>query len=580
MDHTSPVTSRIDKLIIEAGADPRGPQVAFLLPAVVLLAMVVGFTPGLLLHPFVVAGVGVLGIATAATFTVPWSRLSPWAMVAIPLLDLAGTGLLRLNPNVGAVGILLVFPAMWLGTVFRRRGVVLVALGCIAAFTIPSLLYFGTSLGGWSRGILLPVVAVFVAHRMRVSAQIWADQHARLEEQGAHLKRALQEATEQRRLGEAVIETVDVGLLLLAADGTYKSMNPRQRELIRIKNPHGHSGVAGQLGHAYAADNLTMLDAEDLPSARAARGESFSGYTIWVGDESSERHALSVSAQPIFDESGHFDGAVLAYKDITELMQASRTKDEFIASVSHELRTPLTSIIGYVDLVRESDLPDEVNGHLDVVGRNAERLLLLVSDLLGARIENGDVHRSREPTDLADVARLCVTAAAPRALAAGVEIVTTVQPLPPVMVDPDRFAQVVDNLLSNSIKYTLPGGRIEVCLEQEDDEVLLAVRDNGIGVSLQDQEQLFTRFFRAQTARQRAIPGVGLGLVITKAIVEGHGGTIEVDSREGTGTTMRVRLPLLVVSTGEPSYQATTRLETAELVRADGSSASRGDRVT
>jgi signal transduction histidine kinase len=228
-------------------------------------------------------------------------------------------------------------------------------------------------------------------------------------------------------------------------------------------------------------------------------------------------------------------------------MQALRAKDEFVASVSHELRTPLTSIIGYLDLTSEyeDELPAEVNRNLDVVARNAERLLLLVSDLLTTvQSEAGTVQLSVQPTDLAELVQLSIDAAGPRLHDAQVRVSANLLPLPPVSVDPGHFAQVVENLLSNSIKYTPGGGTIEIGLEQAGREVLLIVRDDGIGISAEDQEQMFTRFFRASTAMERAIPGVGLGLVITKAIVEGHGGTVEVFSEEGVGTTVRVRLPL------------------------------------
>jgi signal transduction histidine kinase len=323
-------------------------------------------------------------------------------------------------------------------------------------------------------------------------------------------------------------------------------MNPRHAEFMRIGYPDGHSGQAGAIGYAYTADQSAMLEPEDMPAVRAARGETIDGFTMWIGKEPAERLALSVSARPVYDESGELDGAVLAYKDITDLMHALQVRDEFVASVSHELRTPLTSILGYTDLVlEETELPGHARQHLAVVRRNADRLQLLVSDLLStAQIESRTLRMLPEPSDLGALLRQCVASAESRADAAQVRLHTDLAPTPPVLVDPSRIAQVMDNLLSNAVKYTLAGGDVHVSLGPEDAGVVLEVADSGIGIAEADLDQVFTKFFRASTAESRAIPGVGLGLVITKAIVEAHGGTIEMDSSEGVGTTVRVRLPL------------------------------------
>lgn len=553
------VANRITRMIVGDAADPRPPQATFLVPAVVVLILLVGFTPALARNPLVVIGAALVALATVAAFWVPWARLPMTAMVAVPLLDLAAIGLWRLNPEVGAVGVLVVFPAMWLGRVFLWRGVVIVTLGSIVALTIPGFLYFGMSLEGWSRAVLLPIVAFASAYSMYLTAQVWIDQRADQERQAALLARALERVTEQQRLAEGIMSTADVGLLALGADGTYNSMNPRHQEFLEVSFPGGHAGRAGQTGYAFRADRVTALEYDEMPTVRAMRGDTFSDYTIWIGKDPESRCALSVSARPMLNSVGEFDGAVLAYKDITELMRALRVKDEFVASVSHELRTPLTSIIGYVDLINDhaDTLPEEVNRFLDVIGRNTERLLLLVSDLLTtAQAEEGTIRFSKEPTDLNELVRLAVIAAEPRIVAEEVQVNVQAGPPSRVSADPVRLAQVVENLLSNAIKYTPAGGVIDIVLGQADDEVLLTVSDNGIGISEADQTQMFTKFFRAGTAKERAIPGVGLGLVITKMIIEGHGGSVRLDSSEGSGTTVRVRLPAASASVGEPQVTA------------------------
>ena len=553
MEQRSP-TGPIGRVITGEETDPRQQQVAFLVPLVVLLGLLVWFMPSGSFNAATITGVAVAIVATTATFAVPWPRLPPSAVVAIPVLDLAVVGLLRLNPNAGAIGVLAVFPAMWLGSRFRSLGVTVVTLGSIAMLAVPSFWYYGFGLDGWSRAVILPLVAFVIAWSMSVNARVWTSQRAELEAQGAQIAQTLENLTEQRRLSDTMMRTVDVGLLTLGKDGAFTSMNPQHQQFIDAAYPAGHKGVAGQLGHAYAADATTPLTYDAMPTIRATRHETFSDYSVWVGADPAHRRALSVSARPMFDEQGDFGGAVLAYKDITDLMRALHVKDEFIASVSHELRTPLTSIIGYLDLVRDGEiqLPAEVIGYLDVAGRNAERLLLLVSDLLTTTLaEGGALDLRLEETDLGRAIGLSLAAAEPRARAAGVRLHgdlsdrTDRVDVPTVCADGARFGQVVDNLVSNAIKYTRFGGSVRVDLDVEGDEVVLTVADDGIGISVDDQEQLFTKFFRARTARENAIPGVGLGLVITKAIVEAHGGTIEASSEEGVGTTMRVRLPVI-----------------------------------
>jgi signal transduction histidine kinase len=214
--------------------------------------------------------------------------------------------------------------------------------------------------------------------------------------------------------------------------------------------------------------------------------------------------------------------------------------------VSHELRTPLTSIRGYSDLLLDrDDLPADAVRQLAVVVRNAERLQRLVVDLLhSAQIEMGPVHVDRTRADLALIVVDAVAAQAPAATASDIDLAYSGPERLMVMVDQDRMRQVVDNLLSNAIKYTPPNGRVDVRLQVDGGRVELVVADTGIGIEATDRDRLFTRFWRSRHAEEQSIQGVGLGLSITKSIVESHGGRIEVDSEVGRGSTFRVRVPV------------------------------------
>jgi two-component system phosphate regulon sensor histidine kinase PhoR len=153
------------------------------------------------------------------------------------------------------------------------------------------------------------------------------------------------------------------------------------------------------------------------------------------------------------------------------------------------------------------------------------------------------MHLSNQPTDLSSLAQLSLDDLALSAESAKVSISPDIEPGITISADPARILQVIDNLLSNAVKYTPPTGEITLLLRRESDHVLLEVRDTGIGIHAEDLEGLFTKFFRARNATAMAIPGIGLGLMITRIIVEAHGGSIEAHSQEGVGTSILVRLP-------------------------------------
>ena len=234
------------------------------------------------------------------------------------------------------------------------------------------------------------------------------------------------------------------------------------------------------------------------------------------------------------------------------LLELDRLKDEFLSLVSHELRTPLTSIRGYLDLVLDEEageLNDEQRRFLEAVERNSGRLLRLVGDLLFvAQADAGKLSLERASVDLAELAAHCVEGAGPAATEKSVTLVLRADPVPPLVGDRGRLAQVLDNLVSNALKFTPEGGTVEVRTAVDGDFVTLEVEDTGIGIPTEDQPRLFERFFRSSIAQHQAIPGTGLGLAIVKAIVEAHWGRISVESREGKGTRFRIELPLTVES--------------------------------
>lgn len=229
-----------------------------------------------------------------------------------------------------------------------------------------------------------------------------------------------------------------------------------------------------------------------------------------------------------------------------QLVEIDTLKDEFVSSVSHELRTPLTSITGYVELLLEDEASEEKRGYLTIVDRNAQRLLGLVSDLLfTASIQDGRLELERAEVDLTELVRHAVDSARPRAETSAIELALETEEVGRVLGEEARLAQLLDNLVSNAVKFTPQGGRVTVRLSGTEGVARTEVSDTGIGIPDEERERLFERFFRSQTALERQIQGTGLGLYISKAIVEAHGGRIGVHSTEGEGTTFIVELPTI-----------------------------------
>ncbi|MDX6547884.1 MAG: hypothetical protein QOG33_1434 [Gaiellales bacterium] len=236
---------------------------------------------------------------------------------------------------------------------------------------------------------------------------------------------------------------------------------------------------------------------------------------------------------------------------VEALRVSDQLKSDFVSSVSHELRTPLASILGYLDVLLEGELgemQDDQAEFLRIVDENARRLLALINDLLTlSGLESGKMLLRHQRVDVRDLLdrHLADQAAAMRDR--GLRLVRNVSAKPVTAeVDPERIGQVISNVLANAIKFNCGGGELHVALRREPNQIVLEIADTGIGISADDADLLFERFFRARNATDQAIPGTGLGLAICKGIVDAHGGSIAVASEIDQGTTVTVSLPTTI----------------------------------
>ena len=244
---------------------------------------------------------------------------------------------------------------------------------------------------------------------------------------------------------------------------------------------------------------------------------------------------------------GALVGRIWTLREVTADRRLERLRDAFVAAVSHELRTPLTSVSGFLELLGDEEDSLALTGrtYLTAARRGTARLQRIVEDLLlVAQIEADLLELHTEPVDLAELAAAVVEDAGAAAAEKRVAITLDSEGPLPLEADPTRLGQVLENLLSNAIKYTPAGGAVVLSTSGSDGDRRIEISDNGIGVPHAELGRLFSRFYRASTATRREIPGTGLGLVIARAIVESHGGTISLESWEGEGTRVTVTLPL------------------------------------
>lgn len=233
---------------------------------------------------------------------------------------------------------------------------------------------------------------------------------------------------------------------------------------------------------------------------------------------------------------------------VERLQELERVKADFVATVSHELRTPLTSMIGYVELLEDGAVGELSADQRTVVKRvesNGRRLLLLVEDLLLlSQIESRTMRVTPVRSDLRDAARAAYDALGPLLATRHLECVVRLPDRPVMLVaDADHVQRLILNLVGNAVKFTPDGGRIELVVSERQDSVEVVVLDTGMGIPVDEQDQLFSRFFRSSTASAQAIQGTGLGLSIVQAIVTAHGGEVSIESSEDVGTTVSVSLP-------------------------------------
>jgi two-component system phosphate regulon sensor histidine kinase PhoR len=523
-------------------------QLAFVLGCAVVVVIVAVIDPDVGRDPSYLAGLGVVALASALGMAVLARILPAGLLIAVPALDLVAVAGIRdatVDP-IPAAALLVIFPLLWLVLGFPGAGVA-VAVGGVLLVAVFPVIRDGRAPGtaaGWSD---LIGTALLMALLVTAAAQVAAIQRRNrreLAEATEAQARLLAESRDQTAAIRDVADAVDVGIVFFDAEDRPVIRNAAVRSLLELA---GYDPVTGRASHVYGSDRVTPVARDGKILMEALYADKVHGPVYWVGEPGDQR-ALVLSVRAIGRREGQRTGTVLGAYDVTDLAQAVQVRDEFLATVSHELRTPLTSIVGYLDLLDELHDPAELGiaDEVAVIQRNVEQL----SGIIGSLLAGGDHAPAldRGPVDLTALVAQVADGAAARAAGRGLVLDSRVAPGVVVDGDADRLAQVVEALVANAIVFT-PSGRIDVVLEREGDDAVLSVVDTGIGISEEDQRHVFDRFFRARSARDGAVPGLGLGLSIAERTVTAHGGSVRVASRLGHGTRVVVALPI-----GAPHY--------------------------
>ncbi|MXS76120.1 MULTISPECIES: sensor histidine kinase [unclassified Microbacterium] len=483
-------------------------------------------------------GVGVVIALTAVAIMVPWHRLPRNAVALIPFGDIVGIGLLSFGTDL-RFGFFWVFPITWIATHFVLS-MMIASLAAVGVIIVADASVNGAGPATALRLIVVLLSLTFIAITAYLSSRQTRAFKQLLRRQASRLQGTLQRVTGQERRVSQMLNGLDTGIARLSVDGEVLALNDTYVNLYGIERdePSRPGGAV-----EYATLRGEPLPDSERPFARAARGEQFEDERVWLFDAQGDWHALSASTRRLVS-SDEPESTLLIVHDVTALIEAERARERLAATVSHELRNPLTAIIGHADLALDApDLTPKVREQLEVIAGAGERMQTLISEILA---NSRGVFREERSAATADASRIIASSLESFRPAAAARRVSVTDDLPlsaEVVGDGFRLRQAFDNILSNAIKYTPGGGSVHITGHVFDDHVELTFADTGIGIHPDELPRIFDPYFRARAARESPTPGTGLGMGIVRSIVEEQGGSLELESEVGTGTTVTVRLP-------------------------------------
>jgi PAS domain S-box-containing protein len=358
------------------------------------------------------------------------------------------------------------------------------------------------------------------------------------------VKLAKEEAERERSRSDAILASIADGAVITDPFGMIVAINPAMEELAGWSKEEARGQPYAQVYPLFDTRGQEISE-EGRFLARAMAGREVvasRGYDVVLVARDGRRVPVSVKGAPIIDERGDLTGGVDVLRDVSHEREVDQLKSALVSTVSHELRTPLTMIQGFSELLLSREVaPEQVREALEMINSSAMRLSRLIDDLLSvSRIESGRLVIRKGPVELEEVLQE-VAASFPRDPEIRIDVNGGV---PPLLADRDMLFQIVTNLVSNAVKYSLPGSPVAVSANQKGESVEVSVEDRGIGMTEEEIAQLFQKFWRVDRPEVKNAGGTGLGLYITKNLVELQGGQLWVRSDYGSGSTFSFSLPL------------------------------------
>ena len=502
--------------------------------------------PGLWSSALLLAGAGA---AVAASLSFLPSRrgwlLTRWGIV-VPLVDIVSVALVRaeLFTYIPTVGVLCLMPFAWIALRYRWQALSLVFLGGILISALPLALRveaISTPLMVLNL-MTLPILTTGISVGIHLGANSFRRSRQDVQDTAESLASTLAQSRDDELVLRTVLDTVNGAVAFYNADGRLVLANRAAQKLaetvgFRFDDPP----YAGP--NVCRGDRTTPVPCEQQLVPRALRGEVIHNHLEWCGPEGDQIAILSSSRQ-VHRPDGALLGTVIAAYDVTDLADAVEAREEFLTTVSHELRTPLTSVVGYTEHVVETLGADAerlgVAQALNAIARNGDVLLERVAQLLTAG--NKRMVLAPAPVDVVALVEETVAVVTPFATQAGVTLSVDGEGVV-AELDARRIEQAVENVLTNAVKFTPRGGSVTVRVAGDGERAVISISDTGVGMSAEDKQRVFDRFYRASTARENAVQGIGVGLSIVKSIVDAHGGEITIESEQGRGTTIGLSLP-------------------------------------
>ena len=359
---------------------------------------------------------------------------------------------------------------------------------------------------------------------------------------------------------DAIITQSADGIAIHGAEGEMLRLNPAGARILgRLPGRVGLSLAEQALWFRMRTAAGQPIDPNDLPIAAALRGETRVAQELRIETETGQERFVAFSASPLSDARGRIYGAVSILRDMTATHQAQQEKDDFISVVSHELKTPITSIKGYAQMLlrraEESGGDEKELKGLRIINDEVDRMVDLINQLLD--VSRLEMRRLEFNWDRVNLTALVSDAVDRLQMTTNRHTLRLRAPEEPLWVRGDtmRLAQVLGNLIMKAIKYSPAGGPIEITLESQEGRAWVSVRDWGLGIALEDQPHMFQRFYRGTRRGSAPLSGMGLGLYISREIVQRHGGDIVFHSQPGQGSTFLFWLPLEGEARPEPQVE-------------------------